>query len=484
MVAHIRARVLAGLAFTTLGIVSWCSPVWSQTVQQIARTAFPSVVLLSLNDASGQPVALGSGLFVGDGLIATNMHVIDGASSGFAKIVGQEKKYTITGTVAKDSAHDLVILSVTGASASPLTLGQSDEASVGDEIYVVGNPLGLEGTFSSGIISGIRRLGPDSILQITAPISPGSSGGPVLDNRGRVIGVAVATFKDGQNLNFAIPVSYLSALLAHRGPLAPLTTSGHARPEQSLTASLGGSSAGGVVGTEFAWEATNLLALYGDFSFSLRNQLKDAVAEVHYAIVFYDRSGKPIETYDSVTLAYNGVIPAGLARRETGSVDSSVRPLTARVQIRVLDFKFEEEAAKPAEGPKPEAPAAVTSVSIPREWMNVEDGNAVTVRSEDDYLYEQSSFSGDGRYIQEGSYICETKRQGDHWVGKCNLKLLLVWGYRVAPTWCPLELEETVASVSPHRIEGVSQVWDYPTSIDQCPRAGQARAHFALIPKD
>ena len=68
-----------------------------------------------------------------------------------------------------------------------------------------GNPQGLEGTFSQGIVSSIRVLGADKILQITAPISPGSSGGPVLNEKGQVIGVSVATFRGGQNLNFAIP---------------------------------------------------------------------------------------------------------------------------------------------------------------------------------------------------------------------------------------------------------------------------------------
>ena len=343
------------LTLAFLAEMAICSSVQSQTVQQIARSAFPSVVLLELQDANGQPVSLGSDFFVGDGLIATNMHVIAGASGGYAKVIGQEQKYSLTGIVARDDAHDLAPIGISGRAAVPaLPLGESAQLSIADEVFVVGNPLGLEGTFSTGIVSGFRQLGSDNLLQITDPISPGSSGGPVLDSGGRVVGVAVATYKGGQNLNFAIPVSYLSALPAHRGPLTPLAGGTHSGAGQSLTAILGVSSSDGVVGTQFAWEATNLLALYGDFSFSLRNQLKDSVKEVHYIVVFYDKSGKPIEAYDSSTLPYKE-IPAGLARRETGSVDSSVRPLTARVEIRVLDFKFEKEAAKPAESPRAEA---------------------------------------------------------------------------------------------------------------------------------
>jgi hypothetical protein len=246
-----------------------------------------------------------------------------------------------------------------------------------------------------------------------------------------------------------------------------------------LTAVLGGRSSGGIVGSQFAWKATDLLAFYGDFSFSLRNQLREPVKEVRYVVIFYDRNGKPVETYEGTT--YGNEMPPGLAKRETGSVDDSVRPLTARVEIRILDFKFAGEAVTPVEPSKPQADVAISYG--PTAWIQVEDGTTVIVRVEGDYMYEQSSFEGDGRYIKEGSYICEMKRQGTQWVGKCHDKLMLVWGSAVAPTWCPLELVEILTSVSSRRIEGESQGWDYPTSPDQCPRPGANRAHFTLIPK-
>jgi len=79
--------------------------------------------------------------------------------------------------VGVDDVHDLAILSVQGLKAKALPLGDSSQVAAGDEVYVVGNPQGLEGTFSTGIVSGVRKIGDDSLLQITAPISPGSSGG-------------------------------------------------------------------------------------------------------------------------------------------------------------------------------------------------------------------------------------------------------------------------------------------------------------------
>lgn len=109
-----------------------------------------------------------------------------------------------------DEKNDIALLRVVGAEAPSLPLGDSQKVAVGDEVYVAGNPEGLEGTFSEGIVSAIRGT---RLLQITAPISPGSSGGPVMNQRGEVIGFAAGGREKGQNLNFAIPVSFLSALI-------------------------------------------------------------------------------------------------------------------------------------------------------------------------------------------------------------------------------------------------------------------------------
>ena len=195
----------------------------AQTPRDIAQTAFPSVVLLGMRGANGQLVSVGSGFFVRSDVVATNLHVIEGATEGYARIVGQEVRYDIAGTVGIDTQRDLALLKIVAGKAPPMRLGDSREIAVGDEIYAIGNPLGLEGTFSQGIISGIRKLNSGTMFQITAPISRGSSGGPVLNNRGEVIGVAVATFKGGQNLNFAIPASYLTALLRNIKPVSPLS---------------------------------------------------------------------------------------------------------------------------------------------------------------------------------------------------------------------------------------------------------------------
>ncbi|MCM3873685.1 MAG: S1C family serine protease [Pyrinomonadaceae bacterium] len=180
------------------------------SARKIAQRTAPSVVLLVTTDEDGNPTALGSGFFAANYRIATNYHVVKDASEIFAKLVGRRGIYKISFVENPDKENDLVLLNI-GVKGQPLKLGNLSRLQVGDEIYVMGNPEGLEGTFSRGNVSAIRS-GKD-LIQITAPISHGSSGGPVLDERGEVIGIAASILSKGQNLNFAIPVSKLAELL-------------------------------------------------------------------------------------------------------------------------------------------------------------------------------------------------------------------------------------------------------------------------------
>lgn len=326
----------------------------AQTARQIAQKTFPSIVLLMMEDTNGQPLSLGSGFFVNDDLVATNLHVVEGASQGYAKIVGKKQKYDIAGLVGVDPRRDLLLLKITGAKAPSLSLGDSRRVAVGDEVYTVGNPQGLEGTFSQGIVSGVRKIGKDTLLQITAPISPGSSGGPVLNTEGKVIGVAVATFKGGQNLNFAIPSSYLALLLQDIKPIAPLSARIPYKKDKSILDDLGGRSTEGVIGENFAWK-NQLYEFNGDYSFTLRNKLRESVEDIYCLVIFYDRNDRPLD-FDLVY--YRDLIPASLGKRIEGSVDASVKRLTTppskdnpylssfipatEVEFRILDFKILE----------------------------------------------------------------------------------------------------------------------------------------------
>lgn len=336
------------LPFIGLLLFLFCgiNSVNAQSPQQIAKKALASTVLLVMEDANGQPLSLGSGFFVRNGQVATNLHVVKGASRGYAKLVNQKTKYDIEGITAIDAERDLVILKISAPGAQVIPLGDSDTVQVGAPIYAVGNPRGLEGTFSQGIISSIRKVGTDKILQLTAPISPGSSGGPVLNDKGHVIGVSVATFRGGQNLNFAIPANYLKELIEQIGPAKPLSQAKQGRPKRSILANLGGRNSEGVTGGKLTWRYQYTQS--GNYAFSLRNQLRENIRNVYCFVIFYDIQGDPIEV-DVVLL--RDPIPAGLAKRVTSEVDDSVQKLTTRqgsliphtkVEFRILDFEIME----------------------------------------------------------------------------------------------------------------------------------------------
>ena len=212
---------LTGTALLLLSITTGASAL---TTEQLAEKALAATVFLEMKDSTGMTLSFGSGFFVKPNQIATNFHVIEGAAQGTAKLVGKYTRYQIEGIVATDRKNDLAVLNVTASGVTPLSLGDSDTVNIGAKVYVAGNPKGLEGTFSDGLISR-RESYPKKRLQMTAPISPGSSGGPVLNSKGEVIGISVAVHRalDAQNLNFAIPSNYLKALLAKARPPKPLS---------------------------------------------------------------------------------------------------------------------------------------------------------------------------------------------------------------------------------------------------------------------
>ena len=211
--------ILMVLLFCTASTTS------AQTVPEIAEKALAATVYLEMQDSNGKTLGFGSGFFVKPNLIATNYHVIAGAASGTAKLVGKSATYKIEGWTATDEDNDLALLKVSASGINPLPLGNSDAVKIGDTVYVAGNPKGLEGTFSDGIISSRRDKYTKERFQMTAPISPGSSGGPVLDSKDEVIGISVAVHRDldAQNLNFAIPSNYLKTLLTLSKPVKPLS---------------------------------------------------------------------------------------------------------------------------------------------------------------------------------------------------------------------------------------------------------------------
>jgi len=192
------------------------------TVFQIAKKYLSSVVTIVALDENDQPLSLGSGFFINEnGDIVTNHHVLEGSSKAIIRTTKGDKG-EILEIIKNDPDLDLLVAKTSLKNTKPLPLGDSDVVTVGEDIVAIGNPAGLEGTVSKGIISGIRKAENLKFIQITAPISPGSSGGPVFNLSGKVIGVATAYLDYGQNLNFAMPINYLKTLKQSKLKLASL----------------------------------------------------------------------------------------------------------------------------------------------------------------------------------------------------------------------------------------------------------------------
>ena len=193
------------LSFTTQNICHG-------NAKEIYRKNRNSTVVVNCFDKKEEIVKIGSGFIVTiDGQIVTNYHVINGANKISAVVQG--KQFSVEKLIYIDKNNDLAILKIDGRNFSPVRIGNSEKLEVGSQIYVIGSPMGLENSISEGIISALRIIGSQKIIQITAPISTGSSGGPVFNENGEVIAVATSYLKESQNVNFAIPIDVISQKL-------------------------------------------------------------------------------------------------------------------------------------------------------------------------------------------------------------------------------------------------------------------------------
>jgi tetratricopeptide (TPR) repeat protein len=180
----------------------------------LARSARGAVLLINCFDGAGKIIKTGSGFFVSeDGRIVTNWHVVDGISSAEAK-TENGAFYKIDGILISSATLDLAVLKAETKKVEFLAIHDGDPPEVGARIAVIGSPLSLEGTLTEGIVSANRTDQTGSWLQITAPISPGSSGSPVLDKGGQVVGVATLNSNGrSQNVNFARSSRDLNTLI-------------------------------------------------------------------------------------------------------------------------------------------------------------------------------------------------------------------------------------------------------------------------------
>jgi predicted TPR repeat methyltransferase len=177
--------------------------------QELFKKLAPSVFVVEALDAQGRVMALGSAVVLDRDFVVTSKHVVDGALSFRVR---QGKKSWPAAVTHASSEHDLARLSVEGLKAQSIRIRNSSMLEVGERVYAIGAPQGLELTFSEGIISSLRDFEGGRVIQTTAAMSSGSSGGGLFDARGWLVGITTAVLVEGQNLNFAVPGEWVAEL--------------------------------------------------------------------------------------------------------------------------------------------------------------------------------------------------------------------------------------------------------------------------------
>ena len=188
------------------------------SASEISERVAPSVFYIEVFDEKSRTLGSGSGFFISsDGVAVTNYHVIENSNSAVITDISG-RKFNVYEIIAFDEKLDVAIIKVDKTSTEgkmvsgfpAVTLGNSDEIKAGQKIFALGSPVGLQNTISDGIISNIKQtIGEDAFIQITAPISHGSSGGVLVNEYGEALGVTSAGIDSAQNIGFAIPINII-----------------------------------------------------------------------------------------------------------------------------------------------------------------------------------------------------------------------------------------------------------------------------------
>lgn len=210
---------------------------------ELFRIAAPSVMTVLAHHADPAQSKIGSAVSIGQGRAVTNCHVIAGASLLQVKFQDEfylaQREYT-------DEPRDLCSITVPGAPAKPARIADAHWAKVGDRVYAIGSPRGYELTLSEGLVSGFRDQDAGQVIQTTAAISPGSSGGALFDEFGWLIGITTSKVPDGDLIGFAMPSAWINELQAR-----------HAPPQRVITAAPTPSPLRDqVLGIEYRWPSS------------------------------------------------------------------------------------------------------------------------------------------------------------------------------------------------------------------------------------
>ena len=180
-----------------------------RSAEDVFAKVSASIVRINVANTGGEVTSSGSGVVIGFGMVVTNCHVALRGESLEVKVGGAS--YSASVDVA-DEERDLCRLSVSGLSAPSVSIGSIDTVRIGQRVYAIGAPQGLDLTISDGIVSALREMQGGRVIQTSAPVSPGSSGGGLFDTSGKLVGIVTFQTRSGQNLNFALPADWVSEI--------------------------------------------------------------------------------------------------------------------------------------------------------------------------------------------------------------------------------------------------------------------------------
>lgn len=305
-------------------------------VKSVFETTRPSVVLIVAYDENDQPIGMGSGFFFGDTkTLATNLHVVQNASKLAIKLSSGETGWIDT-VLGVDAGRDLALLQSSVPGTPIKAAGRLPD--IGEDILAIGNPSGLEGTVSTGIISGIRTEDGSQYFQITAPISPGSSGGPIIDENSEVLGVSTFYLDGAQSLNFAMPAAYLMKLYNNRNKTSLSTLK--KTPKKKLNR-----AEENVVILSPIWE-TCYTSKKCDFSFSIGNKSQYEIFNVKLLIKFYKNLDDELPLH-FVLKSIQDTIPSRLSKRilVTEREMRVIGKYEWKMHFTVMDYEINQDSS-------------------------------------------------------------------------------------------------------------------------------------------
>ena len=259
-----------------------------RSAEDVFADAAPSVARVNVMDASGRMLGTGSGVVIDNGTLLTSCHVALLGAQLAVKIGDAVMPATIQ---LPDEALDLCRLNVPGMRAPALTIGSVNSLRTGQRVYAIGAPAGLELTISEGIVSALRKVDEGTVIQTTAPISPGSSGGGLFDVSGQLVGIMTFQHRYGQNLNFALPADWIGQMRARKAGQPGWRTSSVADSSQvPPPATL-------IIGRWLCRDWTSGRAM--EYSFEIDGRLGISTADNQAATLRYGVSGKSLQISDA-----------------------------------------------------------------------------------------------------------------------------------------------------------------------------------------